>query len=144
MPSCCSHLNSYPIGDVFVFVSFYSMLFSLFIILGYYADVEARCQVFRVCANTDLTGRGSTISLIFYNFKHLLKRRHKNRFNSWWLWLLFYVFFFYISHFTLHELTRVYEASFSFFTFIIFFYFCLTLSLLILRFNALISVASRH
>lgn len=25
---------------------------------GYYADVEARCQVFRVCANTDLTGRG--------------------------------------------------------------------------------------
>ena len=25
---------------------------------GYYADVEARCQVFRVCANTDLTGKG--------------------------------------------------------------------------------------
>ncbi|XP_055610729.1 uncharacterized protein LOC129757491 isoform X2 [Uranotaenia lowii] len=25
---------------------------------GYYADVEARCQVFRVCANTDDTGNG--------------------------------------------------------------------------------------
>lgn len=25
---------------------------------GYYADLEARCQVFRVCANTDLTGQG--------------------------------------------------------------------------------------
>jgi hypothetical protein len=28
------------------------------IISGYYADVEARCQVFRICANTDLTGKG--------------------------------------------------------------------------------------
>lgn len=27
-------------------------------ILGYYADVEARCQVFRVCTNTDLSGKG--------------------------------------------------------------------------------------
>lgn len=27
-------------------------------ISGYYADIEARCQVFRVCANTDLTGKG--------------------------------------------------------------------------------------
>lgn len=26
--------------------------------LGYYADVEARCQVFRVCANTDESGNG--------------------------------------------------------------------------------------
>lgn len=25
---------------------------------GYYADLDARCQVFRVCANTDLTGQG--------------------------------------------------------------------------------------
>ncbi|XP_055838777.1 mucin-17 [Episyrphus balteatus] len=25
---------------------------------GYYADTEARCQVFRICANTDLVGRG--------------------------------------------------------------------------------------
>uniref|UniRef100_A0A1B0DFV9 Uncharacterized protein n=1 Tax=Phlebotomus papatasi TaxID=29031 RepID=A0A1B0DFV9_PHLPP len=25
---------------------------------GYYADTQARCQVFRVCANTDLTGQG--------------------------------------------------------------------------------------
>ncbi|GAB0094171.1 hypothetical protein DMENIID0001_094230 [Sergentomyia squamirostris] len=25
---------------------------------GYYADTETRCQVFRVCANTDLTGHG--------------------------------------------------------------------------------------
>uniref|UniRef100_A0A182FHB9 Uncharacterized protein n=1 Tax=Anopheles albimanus TaxID=7167 RepID=A0A182FHB9_ANOAL len=25
---------------------------------GYYADVETRCQVFRVCANTDASGRG--------------------------------------------------------------------------------------
>ncbi|XP_052859772.1 uncharacterized protein LOC128267022 [Anopheles cruzii] len=25
---------------------------------GYYADTETRCQVFRVCANTDATGRG--------------------------------------------------------------------------------------
>lgn len=31
------------------------------LVLGYYADVEARCQVFRVCSNTDLTGKGSTI-----------------------------------------------------------------------------------
>ncbi|XP_055921759.1 mucin-2 [Eupeodes corollae] len=25
---------------------------------GYYADTEARCQVFRICANTDLVGKG--------------------------------------------------------------------------------------
>lgn len=31
---------------------------SLSVSTGYYADVEARCQVFRVCANTDLTGQG--------------------------------------------------------------------------------------
>lgn len=26
--------------------------------VGYYADMEARCQVFRICSDTDLTGRG--------------------------------------------------------------------------------------
>lgn len=30
-----------------------------FILPGYYADVESRCQVFRVCAQTDLTGTGN-------------------------------------------------------------------------------------
>lgn len=32
-------------------------------ILGYYADVESRCQVFRVCATTDLTGKGKMLGI---------------------------------------------------------------------------------
>lgn len=35
------------------FPDFYRILFT-----GYYADVETRCQVFRVCANTDDSGSG--------------------------------------------------------------------------------------
>lgn len=35
-------------------------------ILGYYADVESRCQVFRVCANTDLTGKGKSVNFDKY------------------------------------------------------------------------------
>lgn len=36
------------------------LLFTRFLhhLAGYYADVESRCQVFRVCATTDLTGKG--------------------------------------------------------------------------------------
>lgn len=37
--------------------------------LGYYADVESRCQVFRVCATTDLTGKGKSVSQINFNGK---------------------------------------------------------------------------
>lgn len=43
-------------------------------ILGYYADVEARCQVFRVCANTDLTGKGK-----YFYFSYLKQRKYSNR-----------------------------------------------------------------
>lgn len=35
-------------------------------ILGYYADVESRCQVFRVCATTDLTGSGKSLNFCKY------------------------------------------------------------------------------
>lgn len=36
-------------------------------ILGYYADVESRCQVFRVCATTDLTGKGKSLHFVTHN-----------------------------------------------------------------------------
>ncbi|XP_052898165.1 uncharacterized protein LOC128304955 [Anopheles moucheti] len=42
---------------------------------GYYADVEARCQVFRVCANTDSTGRGFAFLCpngTLFNQRHLV------------------------------------------------------------------------
>ncbi|XP_040158466.1 uncharacterized protein LOC120897555 isoform X2 [Anopheles arabiensis] len=42
---------------------------------GYYADVETRCQVFRVCANTDSTGRGFAFLCpngTLFNQRHLV------------------------------------------------------------------------
>lgn len=53
----------------------------LLYISGYYADVKARCQVFRVCTNTDLSGRGSMNSLfihifIFIGFLSFRKQQH--------------------------------------------------------------------
>ncbi|KFB43219.1 AGAP007089-PA-like protein [Anopheles sinensis] len=42
---------------------------------SYYADVEARCQVFRVCANTDSTGRGFAFLCpngTLFNQRHLV------------------------------------------------------------------------
>lgn len=41
------------------------ILIQILITIGYYADVESRCQVFRVCANTDLTGKGNFCSFCF-------------------------------------------------------------------------------
>uniref|UniRef100_A0A182QHE0 Chitin-binding type-2 domain-containing protein n=1 Tax=Anopheles farauti TaxID=69004 RepID=A0A182QHE0_9DIPT len=42
---------------------------------GYYADVETRCQVFRVCANTDSSGRGFAFLCpngTLFNQRHLV------------------------------------------------------------------------
>lgn len=55
--------------------------YCLLYISGYYADVKARCQVFRVCTNTDLSGRGSMNSLfihifIFIGFLSFRKQQH--------------------------------------------------------------------
>ncbi|XP_059611837.1 uncharacterized protein LOC132258524 [Phlebotomus argentipes] len=48
---------------------------------GYYADTETRCQVFRVCANTDLTGRGFAFLCpngTLFNQRHFVCDWHYN------------------------------------------------------------------
>lgn len=47
---------------------FVDVNYFIFLFLGFYADQEARCQVFRVCTNTDLSGRGSMILLFIHVF----------------------------------------------------------------------------
>lgn len=44
--------------DLFFIYNNSYLSFSFLFSTGYYADVEARCQVFRVCANTDDSGSG--------------------------------------------------------------------------------------
>lgn len=53
---------------VYVNLFFFHVVSILYIFLGFYADQEARCQVFRVCTNTDLSGRGSMILLFIHVF----------------------------------------------------------------------------
>lgn len=70
-------LLSFFVVDFSLSLSPYCLLY----ISGYYADVKARCQVFRVCTNTDLSGRGSMNSLfihifIFIGFLSFRKQQH--------------------------------------------------------------------
>lgn len=50
-------------------------------ILGYYADMETRCQVFRICSNTDFTGRGFPFLCpngTLFNQKHFVCDWYRN------------------------------------------------------------------